>query len=76
VSPVVGFMHGRFRVMEEPGTGRRSVARHDFSPLTSVAEIGTAAPATATVRAAARPLALSEFEDDITRAVRRQPAVK
>ncbi len=42
VSPVVGFMHGRFRVLEEPGTGRRSVARHDFSPLTSVSDIGAA----------------------------------
>jgi hypothetical protein len=79
VSPVVGFMHGRFRVLEEPGTGRRSVARHDFSPLTSVAEIGQAAPATApaTARPAARrPLALADFEDEITRAVRRQRAAK
>ena len=40
VSPVVGFMHGRFRVLEEPGTGRRSVARHDFEPLARVADIG------------------------------------
>jgi len=42
-----------------------------------VAEIGAAAPATAPARPAARrPLALSEFEDEITRAVRRAPPVK
>ena len=79
VSPVVGFMHGRFRVLEEPGTGRRSVARHDFSPLTSVAEIGAAAPVTAPSPArpaARRALALSEFEHEITRAVRRERPVK
>jgi hypothetical protein len=75
VSPVVGFMHGRFRVLEEPGTGRRSVARFDFSPLTSVAEIGAAAPAAARA-AAARPLSLTEFEGEIARAVRRAPPVR
>jgi hypothetical protein len=75
VSPVVGFMHGRFRVLEEPGTGRRTVARHDFSPLTSVAEIGAAAPETAPAparRAAGRPMALADFERHIEQAVRRQ----
>jgi hypothetical protein len=73
VSPVVGFMHGRFRVLEEPGTGRRSVARHDFSPLTNVAEIGAAAPAAAPVRQRPGPsLTLADFEREIERAVRRQ----
>jgi len=70
VSPVVGFMHGRFRVLEERGSGRRSVARHDFSPLTSVTEIGAS---TAAARApSARPLSLADFEREIARAVRRQ----
>jgi len=46
VSPVVGFMHGRFRVLEDPATRRRSVARHNFEPLASVRDIGAAtAPA-------------------------------
>jgi hypothetical protein len=76
VSPVVGFMHGRFRVLEEPGTGRRSVARFDFSPFSGVAEIGAAAPAARPARgpatAAARPMALADFEREIERAVRRQ----
>ena len=70
VSPVVGFMHGRFRVLEEPGTGRRSVARHDFSPLTSVTEIGAS---TAAARApSARSMSLADFETEIARALRRQ----
>ena len=73
VSPVVGFMHGRFRVLEEPGTGRRSVARHDFSRLSSVAEIGAAAPSAAPAWQSPAPsLALADFEREIERAVRRQ----
>ena len=74
VSPVVGFMHGRFRVLEDPGTGRRSVARYNFEPLAGVAEIGTAAPAPRV--ASARALSLAAFEDEIVRAVRRQPQVR
>jgi hypothetical protein len=70
VSPVVGFMHGRFRVLEEPGTGRRSVARHDFSPLTSVTEIG--ASKAAARASSARSMSLADFETEIARAVRRQ----
>jgi hypothetical protein len=70
VSPVVGFMHGRFRVLEEPGTGRRSVARHDFEPLARVADIGAAAPPARV--SSARALSLASFEDEIVRAVRRQ----
>jgi hypothetical protein len=70
VSPVVGFMHGRFRVLEDPGTGRRSVARHNFEPLASVADIGAATqPARVS---SARALTLGAFEDEIVRAVRRQ----
>ena len=74
VSPVVGFMHGRFRVLEEAGTGRRSVARYDFEPLASVADIGAAAPAPRV--SSARALSLAAFEDEIVRAVRRQPQVR
>jgi hypothetical protein len=74
VSPVVGFMHGRFRVLDEPGTGRRLVARHDFAPLVSVSEIGAA---TVSPRvASARALSLQAFEDEIVREARRQPQVR
>jgi hypothetical protein len=70
VSPVVGFMHGRFRVLEEPRTGRRSVARHDFEPLARLADIGAATPPARVP--SARALTLAAFEDEIVRAVRRQ----
>ena len=70
VSPVVGFMHGRFRVLEDPGTGRRSVARHNFEPLASVRDIGAATPPARV--SSARALTLAAFEDEIEREVRRQ----
>lgn len=74
VSPVVGFMHGRFRVLEDPRSGRRSVARHNFEPLASVSDIGAARqPARVS---SARALSLAAFEDEIVRAVRRQPQVR
>ena len=70
VSPVVGFMHGRFRVVEDPATRRRLVARHNFEPLASVRDIGAATPAPRV--SAGRALTLSAFEDEIAREVRRQ----
>lgn len=70
VSPVVGFMHGRFRVLEDGGTRRRSVARHNFEPLADVKDIGASTPAPRV--SSARALSLAAFEDEITRAVRRQ----
>jgi hypothetical protein len=69
-SPVVGFMHGRFRVLEEPAGGRRSVARHNFEPLASVADIGATAAAPRV--ASARALSLAAFEAEIERTVSRQ----
>ena len=70
VSPVVGFMHGRFRVLEEPATRRRSVARHNFEPLASVRDIGASTPPARV--SSARALTLAAFEDEIAREVRRQ----
>ena len=73
-SPVVGFMHGRFRVLEDPASGRQSVARYNFQPLAGVGELGAAtAPARVS---SANALSLGAFEDEITRAVRRLPAQK
>ena len=74
VSPIVGFMHGRFRVLEDPRSGRRSVARHNFEPLASVSDIGAATPPARVPSAQAQSLAA--FEDEIARAVRRQPQVR
>ena len=69
-SPVVGFMHGRFRVLEDPVTARRSVARYDFQPLASVNDIGAATPPARVP--SSRALTLAAFEDEIVRAVSRQ----
>ena len=73
-SPIVGFMHGRFRVLEDPRSGRRSVARHNFEPLASVSDIGAATPPARVPSAQA--LSLAAFEADIARAVRRQPQAR
>ena len=74
VSPVVGFMHGRFRILEDPASGRRSVARYNLEPLASVSDLG--APSVPARVSSARALTLEAFEDDITQAVRGLPAVR
>jgi hypothetical protein len=74
VSPVVGVSHGRFRVMEDPATKRRSVARHNFEPLAGVSDIGTAAAPPRV--SSARAMSLAAFEDAIGREVRRQRAAR
>lgn len=50
VSPIIGFYHGRFPLRKD-ATGRDSIRKHDGEPLTDVAELGHAKPAT-TLRAA------------------------
>ena len=68
--PVVGMTHGRFRVLEDPETGRRSVARSGFEPLAAVGDIGAAkAPARVT---SAQALTVSAFAAEIEREVGRQ----
>ena len=74
MSPVVGLMHGRFRVLEDPGTGRRSVARFNFEPLASVGDIGAAAAVERVT--SARALSLTAFEQAIEREAGRQRAAK
>ena len=74
VSPLVGFMHGRFRLMKDPATGQEVVSRWDYRPVTGVTEIG-AAPAQARV-ALSRAMTLRAFADQVTAAVRRLPAQK
>jgi hypothetical protein len=73
-SPVVGFMHGRFRILEDPATGRQSMARFNYEPLAAVGELGTAALRSGVP--SSRALTLRAFEDEITSAVRRLPARK
>jgi len=72
MSPIVGFMHGRFRVLHDPASGRESMARFNFQPFASISELDpSATPARV---ASSRALTLGAFSDEITRAARRLPA--
>ena len=72
VSPLLGFMHGRFKIQRDPSTGTDRVATHDGRPLASTASLGrasadsqTAGPQAAAPPAGARGLSLSEFRAEI-----------
>ena len=70
VSPLVGFMYGRFRVVRDARTGTELVRTHDGRPLGSVDEVGNRnAPATV---APLRTLALDDFLGTISAKVRVQ----
>jgi hypothetical protein len=70
VSPLVGFMYGRFRVLRDPRTGIELVRTHDGRPLGSVDEVGNrSAPATV---APLRTLALDDFLGAVSAKVRVQ----
>lgn len=68
MSPIVGFMHGRFRLMRDPATGRDLVSRYNYQALTSVDELGRE-PLPRIARQ--RTMMLDDFEAEITRAMRR-----
>jgi len=74
ISPVVGFMHGRFRVLHNPASGRESMARFNFQPFASIGELDPAAKPAAVP--SSRALTLGAFADEITQAVRRLPEQK
>jgi hypothetical protein len=44
VSPLVGMMHGRFRIVSDSATRQALVRRHDGQPLRSVATLGGSEP--------------------------------
>ena len=70
VSPLVGFMYGRFRVVRDARTGTELVRTHDGRPLGSVDEVGNrSAPATV---APLRTLALDDFLGAVSAQVRVQ----
>ena len=71
--PVVGMAHGRFRILEDPETGRLSMARYNFEPLAGVSDIGAAKTARIT---SAKALTLAEFSDAIDKEARRQRVAK
>ena len=58
-SPLVGFMYGRFRIIQDSRTGADMVRTHDGRPLASTNEVGNARPPAFV--APPRTLTLTEF---------------
>jgi hypothetical protein len=71
ISPLVGFMHGRFRITFDPATGDQFVSQYNFQPFTTQ-QLGGAAAAVR--QAPQRAIPLGEFETQITSALRAQAA--
>lgn len=59
ISPIVGFMQGRFRILRDPVRGVDTVRTHDGRTLSSLATIGK--PVTPSAGPAVQAIALSEF---------------
>lgn len=68
ISPIVGFMYGRFRVLRDTTTGAETMRTHDGRPLASLNEIGNQNPPAFV--APARPVTLDEFLGAIDARVR------
>ena len=68
VSPIVGFMYGRFRITRDAGRGVDVVRTHDGRPLTTLADIGSQRLPAAIGPAQSLPLA--GFLGEIERRVR------
>jgi hypothetical protein len=67
--PLVGIMHGRFRVQQDQ-TGREVVATHDGAPLTDVTQLGRDPQA---ARAAGAPLTPQDFKSTVRTTLARLP---
>jgi hypothetical protein len=69
-SPLVGFMYGRFRIIQDPRTGADFVRTHDGRPLASTNEVGNPRPPAFV--APPRTLTLTDFVRAIGDTVRVQ----
>lgn len=69
--PLVGIMHGRFRVQRDQVTGREIVATHDGAPLVDVAGLGKEEHAAA--KAAGAPLTPDAFKSVVRTQLSRLP---
>lgn len=66
VCPLVGAMHGRYRVVASEQSGRAFVARNDHAPLTRVGDVAQPfEPGTARTASAAESLSPEAFEQAI-----------
>ncbi len=73
--PLVGIMHGHYKLSRDPATQREAVVRHDGSELQDVGEIGKPAAATKLARSrvdktAPAPLTPQRFKEQIRQKVR------
>lgn len=71
-SPIVGFMYGRFRIVQDPQTRVDMVRTYDGRPLASTEDVGNPRPPVKV--APARTLTLAEFVQAIGDKVRAQAA--
>jgi hypothetical protein len=71
-SPVVGFMYGWFRIVQDAATGVDMIRTHDGRLLASTEDVGNPRPPARV--APARTLSLREFAREITDRVRAQAA--
>lgn len=70
--PLVGLMHGRYRVVTDPATGRDTVARNDRIPLESVHDVQLPQDGNVLVnrtKSITRALSLADFEQSVSTAV-------
>ena len=70
VSPIVGFMYGRFHIVRDAGTGVEMVRTHDGRPLAGVNEVGNPRPPA--IVAPLRTMSLDEFASAIDARVRQR----
>jgi hypothetical protein len=71
-SPIVGFMYGWFRIVQDAATGVDMIRTHDGRPLASTEDVGNPRPAPRV--APARTLSLRDFAREIADRVRIQAA--
>ena len=69
ICPLVGAMHGRYRVQTDPADGHAYVARNDRTPLTSVSQVGSPMAETPQSIRPASALRPEEFEAKIAEEV-------
>lgn len=73
VSPLVGFMQGRFRVVKNPWTGVESVRTYDGRAIASTADVGRSKQSSTKV---IRSMTLAEFRASIVARVRLMPSAR
>jgi hypothetical protein len=69
VSPIVGFMQGRFRIVTDPASGAEAVRRFDHVAFSSIAQLGASAKLST---AEVAPMSVDAFQRAISSEIARQ----